>query len=116
MVLISIALLLLFKPYRYHTSVYTAWNTLFAGAFLLLTMKCHFNSPILSWIGRYTFELYILQRIPMLCLSQLGLTNPYVFCMLSMVLLVLIAIVFHLLLQWIDHLLLQTISRKKVNV
>ncbi len=41
----------------------------FTIALLLVTMKFEFHSRILSWLGKNLFEVYILQRIPMILLQ-----------------------------------------------
>lgn len=50
---------------------------------LLLTMKISLNNKILNWFGTHLFEIYILQRIPMMIFERIGLNNSiYLFFVL----------------------------------
>lgn len=51
-----------------------------AGIVLLLaiSLKVRFGNPILSFLGKYVFEIYILQRIPMIVLKNL-IPDKYVY-------------------------------------
>ena len=62
-------------------------NLLFVLTLVLITMKVQIHNKILNWLGTHLFELYILQRIPMLILSNLGLNdfNKYLFVLASAV-------------------------------
>ena len=42
----------------------------FMALILLFTMKFSINNKVLTWLGKYTFEIYILQRIPMMLLRD----------------------------------------------
>lgn len=56
---------------------------LFMTAILILTMKLRFRSPLLSLLGGYAFEIYMLHRIPMMLL-QGHIGNPYLCFILCM--------------------------------
>ncbi len=56
-----------------------------APAFSLLftvgTMKVRVDNPVLRWYGDHLFEVYMLQRIPMIVFGKLGIFgNKYVYC------------------------------------
>ncbi|MBU5481423.1 acyltransferase family protein [Blautia sp. MSJ-19] len=75
---------LLGRPYIGRLSVYILWTLCFTLVVILLTMKISIHNKILHWFGMYTFELYILQRIPMMILADLGFRDrPYVFLVAS---------------------------------
>lgn len=48
---------------------------------LLVSMKMEINNNILQWFGKHTFSVYILQRIPMIVLKDLGIadSNKYAY-------------------------------------
>lgn len=48
---------------------------LFSALVVSFTMKVNIKSKILSWCGFYLFEIYILQRLPMLVFSHIGLAK-----------------------------------------
>lgn len=51
---------------------YTIWAVAFMALVLLITMKLCIYNEILEWLGRHIFGIYILQRLPMTVLDQLG--------------------------------------------
>ncbi|MEE1277869.1 MAG: acyltransferase family protein [Acutalibacteraceae bacterium] len=71
-------------------------NLLFTAAVVLFTMHITLKNKILVWCGENLFELYILQRIPMILLKHFGINEiSAVLCaVLSAVITVLLAIVF----------------------
>ena len=81
--------------YRYMIRVYVVYAMIFSAIVILFTMKITINNKILNWLGKYTFEIYMLQRIPMIILKQLGLNqSKYIFFLLTFILTLLIAILF----------------------
>lgn len=45
---------------------------------VLATSRIKIGNSVLDWLGRHTFEIYILQRLPMIALSGIGI-NKYIF-------------------------------------
>ena len=50
-------------------------NLCFAGVMVLLTMRVTLKNKILMWCGKNLFEIYILQRIPMMVFQNIGLAD-----------------------------------------
>lgn len=48
-------------------------NLMFTAAIIVFSMYVTLNNRVLNWCGRHLFELYILQRIPMIVFQRLGL-------------------------------------------
>lgn len=77
------------------------WYSLWAGAFmmfcLLITMKVQFHNGLLEWIGNHVFEIYILQRLPMIVLTHYGLQekHKYLFVLISFAITLVLATAFH---------------------
>lgn len=66
---------------------HSIWGVLFMTLILLVTMKFSINNEALQWLGKHTFSVYILQRIPMIVLKEMGLSasNKYAFIVISFV-------------------------------
>lgn len=100
---LSVLGVLIGKPYTYHLWVSELWELCFTATVVLFTMKVTVHNPILHWIGEHTFELYILQRIPMIVLKQMGINQyPYVFGILALLCVFPIAYLFGRFLKYID--------------
>lgn len=68
---------------------YIPWCISFTLLFLFVTMKMRFSNRLLRYLGQYTFEIYILQRLPMNILEG-RVQNGYLYfitCVFSTVLL-----------------------------
>lgn len=64
----------------------------FVALIVLITMKVSFNNKVLNWFGTHLFEIYILQRIPMIVFKHIGLDeNIYVYFVLCMIVTLLLA-------------------------
>lgn len=51
---------------------------------ILATSRIKIGNPVLNWLGKHTFEIYILQRLPMIALSGIGM-NQYVYFLICAV-------------------------------
>lgn len=68
---------------------------------LLLTMKFQIKNKILEFLGSYIFEIYILQRIPMIIL-QPYLKNKIIYFLTCFVITIIISLLFHQLTLKLD--------------
>lgn len=75
---------------------YSIWDIAFMGLMLLITMKIEFRSFILRFFGGHIFSIYVLQRIPMIVLTWIGLMSgqPYLSFVIALICTCLIAVVF----------------------
>ncbi len=66
---------------------YTIWAMLFTIGITVITMKVKIESNLLKWFGEHIFSIYILQRIPMIILKELGVADrhKYIFLIVSIV-------------------------------
>lgn len=83
---------LTFKYASVSFAIYSASMILFAAVVILFTMRFSIDNKVLRWCGKHLFGLYILQRIPMILFSELGLAsyNIYLYfavCFVSSVIL-----------------------------
>lgn len=51
---------------------------------VLATSRIKIGNPVLNWLGKHTFEIYILQRLPMIALGGIGM-NQYVYFLICAV-------------------------------
>lgn len=82
--------------YRNTGFVYIALSLLFTLVVVLVTMKVKIGNPILAFLGKHLFRIYILQRIPFMVLKDAGL-NTYLFFALSLITTMMIAVLYDML-------------------
>ena len=86
-----------------HLAWYYLWGMLFMVLLVLLTMKVKIGNDILRWFGSHVFSIYILQRIPMMVFTKLGMADHrYRFITLSFLATLVLAVVFDTLLDKLD--------------
>ena len=65
---------------------YELWAALFMGCIVLVMTRVRFDNAALRFFGRHVFSIFILQRIPMLVFTRIGLAqHRYVFVALCFV-------------------------------
>lgn len=95
MVLLAFAL-----SYHFFTKpMFNVVAILFALIVVMLTMKVHVGNPILNWLGKNLFPLYIYQRLPMIALFAIGdgkfvSNHPIVYIILCFAMTVLLAFLY----------------------
>lgn len=67
----------------------------FCVAIALVTTKIHLKSKALNFLGNISLEIYLVQRIPMIVLHELGMTNAYLLSGLSFVIAIILAALCH---------------------
>ncbi len=77
----------------------TIVNLAFTVFFVILTMRITFNNKLLKWGGEHLFEIYILQRIPMILFKEIGLQNYniYLYFIVCLFVTIILSILFKLL-------------------
>ncbi len=72
---------------------YSAWAVFFTLGIVMITLKVKITNPVLEWFGNHVFSIYMLQRLPMILLSHLGIAeqNKYAFLIASLVITLLLA-------------------------
>ena len=71
-------------------------NLVFAAAVVVFTMHITLKNKVLIWCGENLFEIYILQRIPMIVFKELGIgeLNVYLYFVLCILVTLLLSLVF----------------------
>lgn len=84
----------LFYPYKgIRLMFYNFESLLFCLLVVFISMRFTFKSQFLSWLGKYLFWIYILQRIPMILLEFYGITSSTIFLIITIVLTIVLSIV-----------------------
>lgn len=93
---------------------YSMWGILFMVLVVLATMKVKIGNGILDFFGSHVFSIYILQRIPMIILSKLGLAegHKYIFVVLCFVCTVVMAVLFDFFTDKLDKVLFKKPLKK----
>lgn len=109
--LLTILLVIILRPYINYLPLYEFWSVCFACMIVFMTMKFSIHNPILHWIGVHTFEIYMLQRIPMIILKHFHVNeHPYIFTISVFVTIFPIAFLFRKMLLWLDQKVLHIIN------
>lgn len=96
---VAVAFIIYFIFYKRRSDgieFYSMWVILFMGLIVLVTMKIKIGNRVLSFFGSHVFSIYILQRIPMIILSRLGLAaeSKYLFVILCFAITVVLSLGF----------------------
>ncbi len=77
---------------------------LFSLAVVTGCTKIKLKNKALDWLGSHCFEIYILQRLPMIVLTSLGVNNnSYLFVAFTIPCVIIVAILFKSVLRKIDE-------------
>lgn len=99
-----------------HLVWYDLWGMLFMVLLVLLTMKIRIGNDILNWFGSHVFSIYILQRIPMMVFTELGMADHrYSFITLSFLATLVLAVLFDTALSKLDALIWKPRTKGKVD-
>ncbi len=93
---------------------YDIYSMIFCLLIVELTVLINLKSPILKWFGDNLFWIYILQRLPMMVLNNIGYnTHPYRFALISFVITIVLTFIFKFLIKYIDKLFFK--EKEKVH-
>ena len=89
----------------------------FAVVMILGTMYVSFCNPFLEWCGRNLFGMYILQRIPMIVLKELGFAekNIYLYTVLCFIICCVLALIFNKLMKSLENVIYSKIAHKEIR-
>lgn len=86
-----------------HVIAYNLTSILFCLTVVLITTKIKVDNAILRWLGKYSFFIYIFQRLPMIIFVNLGLNaNKYLFFILCFVVTLFISVVLNKFYEKLD--------------
>lgn len=103
----------IFEHYRAKSIVHHNFFAILAVILIMMiTMKVKIGNPILDFFGNHIFSFFILQRIPMIILDELGFSrHKYAFIIVSFVATLCLSIVFDKIMEKTDKM----IYKKKVK-
>ena len=88
------------------TAIYSVCSCAFCLAIVMLTTKVKIGNRVLNWLGKNSFLIYILQRLPMIIFSELGLNfSRYLFAGASIIATILLVPLFNKIYKIIDKML-----------
>lgn len=79
LILLLVSIILLYKLFYNNPFVFNFISILFALTIFLFTMKFQIQNKFLLLLGKYTFWIFILQRIPMIVFKKIGIANFNIF-------------------------------------
>lgn len=80
----------------------------FAICVVLLTMKCQIKSRILQYCGKHLMSLYLMHRLPMICLKNTKIgENIYVYFLVCVLLAFVLSVCFEKLLFFVEKVVLK---------
>lgn len=114
-ILILVICFLAVKPYIIHSSVMNLYSVFFVGIIVILMKYFTIDNEILLYFGQNAFYLYMLQRIPMILLSQLTTlaSNKHLFILISFVATIVLMAVIKPIIQSLDNKILSLTEKNK---
>lgn len=101
---IAIVALFLFWRHFMGIDIYGICAVIFCFVIVSLSLWVKLDNPALQWLGKHSFSIYMLQRIPMIIFSWLGLqTNKFLFTTLIIISALLLSWVFTKLTNMLDN-------------
>lgn len=85
-----------YKLHSLNTIFHELWALSFTILIMLVSLKLKVYSKTLLFLGKYTFWIYILQRMPMIILDRFNLNgfNNYLFVTFSFIITIIMAIIY----------------------
>ena len=92
----------LWRSYTHWISSFIIWVSSFSFLLVLLSLKVNSHSKVLKTLGKYSFEIYILQRIPMNLLYK-SISNKYLFFAACVIVTGVISFLFNKCICFVDN-------------
>ena len=100
-----------------HIVAYTLCAVAFCVVVVWLNVKVKIQNSVLIWMGKQSFSIYILQRIPMIILQRFGVsTSPFLFAILAVISVLLLSTGFTLLLDRLDRWLFSKNIKRRTDL
>lgn len=114
-IVLAVALFAVVYMLSFNQVIYSLTACLFCLALTIITTKVKVGNPILTWLGKASFSIYIFQRLPMIVLSAFDLwKHRYIFAILSIIATIICAFIFEWFYKVIDSLIFG--KRKQKNL
>ena len=101
---IVIMVFIVFLSWRLYAGidVYGICSVLFMFCILGITSIVSIDNAILQWLGNHSFSIYILQRLPMILLRHIGVSQQVLFIIGAITLTLLLAYFFNIVVKRVD--------------
>lgn len=101
---IAVSAIVFFAAYKmFKIDIYGGVSCLFCCFTVLLSSIVKIGNPILTWLGKNAFTIYIIQRLPMIVFSHWGFNQtPAVFVLASLIATLILAECLSRLYSWTD--------------
>lgn len=67
------------KTYSGNKKIYLMMMLFFTATVIVITMRISLDNKILRWCGSHLFEIYIMQRIPMIIFGKIGILDVSIY-------------------------------------
>ncbi len=106
----------IFRRILPHVIAYNITSILFCLTIVLITTKIKVDNVILRWLGKYSFFIYIFQRLPMIIFANLGLNvNKFLFFILCLITTLFISVVINKFYEKLDKKLFSNKNMKTLK-
>lgn len=102
---LALIFLILFR-YRDNFIIYELMACVFSTLLLILTYKLKIFNKYLSFLGNYSFEIFILQRIPDIIFSKFLLQQPIIWCSVIFLITIIMAMLFKKIMSYVYKIVL----------
>ena len=83
--------------------LYNICSCCFCLLTVMVTMKVKISNRLLIWLGKYSFSIYVLQRIPMMILDKAGVSDNMLFILISLTMTVCLSAGFERIVRAVDR-------------
>lgn len=82
--------------------IYEIVSILFVLFIIFVTLFIKVGNPVLTWLGSHVFEIYILQRLPMIVFER-SMQNKYIYLCVCLIITIALALIFKTAENLINH-------------
>ena len=116
-ILLSVTTILIFLLFKKAESINTIYYSisalLFTSCIIIISVKLNFKSPILKWFGNNLFWVFILHRIPMIILSNIGYTShAYRFALIAFVSTIVLTLIYSKIIGKLNNLITKKLIKE----
>lgn len=113
-ILLMVSFLAIINNFKYNYFVYEIFSLMFVFFVVLISLKVHIGNKMLLWLGKNTFNIYILQRLSFIFYDYIGIRNYniYMYFIISALTTFVIVYFFDKVLKQIYNILIYSKSSK----
>lgn len=106
-IILMISIIVLCRFQRYNALTYNIGSMSFVTIVLLISLRIKIGNKFLLWLGKNTFNIYILQRLSFILFEKIGIKgyNVYLYFLLSICTTIVLTIIFDKFIKLVNKLL-----------